>query len=252
MARQNQSGPFGRFDFDLAGGVQRQLIRDFETHQAGAMDEATIGAVDADQGVYQLFHDTKLVYVGKARNLRKRLGEHRWNLAGRQKPPAPMNFKCLSVHKNWVPSVHEDILIGYFTRKGLCEWNRTGFGNHDPGRNREKTDKPPQGFDTQYPINSMWPCEIAADEYNARDLLMAIKDALPYTLRYQTDNPKQWQRGSAKYNGLTVRVSRDGMPLEELLQEIKGQFPPGWQATVFPSHVIFYEEDEEYQYGRRI
>jgi len=97
-----------------------------------------------NQGVYKLFHNDVLVYVGKADNLPKRLGEHLTKIKGRQKIAVEeMGFKCLYVGKTWTPLAPEEALIKHFkaTGEGQCEWNGNGFGPHDPGRERETTNK---------------------------------------------------------------------------------------------------------------
>jgi len=43
-----------------------------------------------------------LIYVGKADSLKRRLGEHRRKISGRQNiDVAEMGYKCLFVHPNW-------------------------------------------------------------------------------------------------------------------------------------------------------
>ena len=36
------------------------------------------------------------------------------------------------------------------------------------------------------------------------------------------------------------------------IREIARQFPPGWQATRFPSHFILYKESKTYRHGIRV
>lgn len=143
------------------------------------------------------------------------------------------------------------MMIEHYRRQRLCEWNGNGFGPHDPGRNRETTNKPPEGFDQQYPIKAAWPCvEIAAGEHEANALLQRIKGSLPFCFRYETDNPRHnWRAGSTKYNGGTVRVPQPNMPAAELVAEVARQLGSTWQATKFPSHIILYEERRHYRFG---
>ena len=160
-------------------------------------------------------------------------------------------FRAVYLAGTWVPLAPEANLIKYYQNKGLCEWNGNGFGPHDPGRNREETDKPPEGFDQKYPIRANYPTGIKAGDYEANNLLQEMKKALPFTFRYETDKPKGgWRSGSIKYNDKKVVVVADDMPADELLASVAKQLGPGWQATAFPSHLILYEEKRTYVYGK--
>lgn len=64
-----------------------------------------------------------------------------------------------------------------------AEWNGSGFGSNDPGRERETTNKPEQGFDARFPIDIDLPVEILAPgDYTVDDALIALKEALAGTL----------------------------------------------------------------------
>ena len=142
-------------------------------------------------------------------------------------------------------------MIRHFRTLGLCDWNGNGFGPHDPGRRREETDKPPDGFDQQYPIKAQWPCTgILEGPHEANLLLQQVKALLPFSFRYETDNPKgAWRAGSHKYNGRTINVPAPDMSASDLIAAIAQQLGPMWQATRFPSHVILYEEQKDYIFG---
>lgn len=244
----------GRFEINIISALSQQLVEGFDGLTLGSFQEATIAQVNAEQGVYQLFHNNLLVYVGKANNLRKRLTEHRIKISGRRKISMnEMTFKCLYVHKNWTTLAPEESLIKHHKahlKAGLCEWNGNGFGPHDPGRNREETNKPPEGFDAKYPIREDWPCEwVQAGEWNIRDLLISLKENLPFLLRYQVSS--HYKTGHAAYNNMIVDVSYVGMPARELLKLIADSLP-NWQATIFASHMILYEEDKPYAYGNSL
>jgi hypothetical protein len=194
------------------------------------------------------------VYVGKAGQLRKRLSEHRIKISGRRNIEASeMGFKCLFIHHNWTALAPEDSLIRHYRKagEGECAWNGNGFGPHDPGRNREATNKHPKGFDSQYPIRKDWVCDsIAAGEHDAFTLLKLIKSDLPYLLRFETAKKKQ-NEPHPDYQDTTIVVPHDHMTAEQLLQTI-AKLLPGWQATAFPSHLILYKENREYTYGEAI
>lgn len=238
--------PYGRFDFDLAAAVTDQLIAAFDALSVGPLTQSIISEIDSEQGVYQLYIGSRLMYVGKAEiPLPKRLEEHRWNLSGRNNVNmGELGFKGLIIHKNWGPSVHEDILIRHYRGQGESEWNLTGLGNHDPGRNREDTVTPEEHFDTMYSIKKDFvPGGVPAKTWNARELLIQIKESLPFIFRYEATH---YRTGSPKYNSISVAVPRDGMTVKELLALIVATFPDGWQVTFFPGRVILYDERRDY------
>jgi hypothetical protein len=212
-----------------------------------------INRLDPHQGVYGLFQGGTIVYVGKAdQPLPERLTDHRIKISGRMNIVADeMRFKAVYLAKTWVPLAPETMMIAHYRGQEMCEWNGTGFGPHDPGRRREETDKPPDGFDHQFPIRADWPCAgVNAGRYEANDLLQRIKAVLPFCFRYQTDKPKGgWKSGSKLYNGKKIEVPASDMPAARLIASIAAQLGAEWQATKFPSHIILYAEQEDYTYG---
>jgi hypothetical protein len=164
-----------------------------------------------------------------------------------------MGFKCLFVHPNWTNLAPEHAPIKYYrdAGEGLFAWNRNGFGPHDPGRERETTNKAPDGFDAQYPIRQDWACDwIKAGDRNVADLLKSIKGKLPYLLRFQPASQGS-QKPHADYKDLTITVPRDDMSARDLLRTL-AEAPPGWQAMAFPSHMILYKERRIYTHGQGI
>jgi hypothetical protein len=245
---------FDRFEIDIISALSSQLIAALAKLTPVALTHAHINALEKGQGVYQLYYQGTLVYVGKADSLRRRLTEHEEKILGRNNINiADMGFTCLFVHPNWTSLAPEDSLIKYYrkTGGGECAWNGNGFGPHDPGRERETTNKPPDGFDALYPIKNDWPCPwITAGQYDAYALLKSLKGKLPYLLRFQTVAQGS-QKPHADYLNVTINVPQDGMTATELLRLI-AQALPAWQATAFPSHMILYKEDRPYAHGKII
>lgn len=240
---------FCHFEIDIISALTEQLVAALAKLDRGSLTTQNIESVPGERGVYQLFHSGTLVYVGKADNLRGRLGQHLRKISGRRNiSVTDMGFSCVTVHRNWTALAPEETLIVHFKEEGLCDWNGVGFGPHDPGRERETTNKPPEGFDARYPIREDWPCAgISASQWNARELLAALKRDLPFLLRYQ----RAKGGGHPDYNEVAIDVLESGMPAEGLLRLI-AQHLPGWQATRFSSHMILYKEDREYMHGTRI
>lgn len=204
--------------------------------------------------MYQLFHKGALVYVGQARSLIKRLEEHRGKISGRKNINVEeMGFKCLYVHPNWTALAPEHALIKYHRNLGRsnCPWNGNGFGPHDPGRERETTNKAPDGFDSTYPIRDDWVCSwIKSGEYNVEELLRLLKSGLPYLLRFETAEPKSQKPHPDLLSG-KANVPSEGMCARDLLKLIAMSIS-GWQATAFPSHMILYKEHRRYKHGTTI
>ncbi len=245
---------YANFEIDIISALSSQLVDAFSRLEIGSLAKDQVDLLPRGQGVYKLYHRGSLVYVGKADQLGKRLGEHRFKISGRRNIEASeMGFKCLFIHRNWTALAPEGSLIRHYRQagEGECIWNGNGFGPHDPGRDRETTDKHPEGFDSQYPIRRDWTCDwIASGPHNASALLKRIKSDLPYLLRYETDR-KHSAKPHRDYEDLNITVPRDRMTAEELLCVI-AQALPGWQATAFSSHLILYKESREYKHGQII
>jgi hypothetical protein len=242
------------FDLDLALALKEQLVDAFENLEIGPLTRESLAQLEGKQGVYKLFHKDVLVYVGKADVLPRRVGEHLTKIEGRLNiTAADMGFKCLYVGPNWTTLAPEDALIRYFKTlgEGQCEWNGNGFGAHDPGRERETTNKPADGFDSKYPIRHDWPCTwIDAREWNVLQLLIALKDNLPFLLRYEAES-SSYKRGHPDHRAATVTIPASGMAADKILALIAAAMP-GWQATRFPSCMILYKESKVYTYGVKL
>jgi hypothetical protein len=245
---------YANFEIDIISALSSQLVEAFSRLDIGSLSGEQLESLPKGQGVYKLFHGGALVYVGKADQLKRRLGEHRFKISGRHNIDlAKIGFKCLFIHRNWTALAPEDSLIRHYRAagEGDCAWNGNGFGPHDPGRDRESTDKRPDGFDSQYPIRTDWICGgVEPGVHNAFALLKQIKSELPYLLRFQTAGKKS-VKPHPDYENLRVTVKQSRMTAEDLLRTI-AQSLPGWQATAFPSHLILYKEGRQYMHGRVI
>lgn len=246
---------FDHFEIDIIWALSEQLLTALERLDPAALTIDSINALEKGQGIYQLYSRGSLVYVGKAQNLKKRLVEHHDKIAGRLNiDVVDVAFTCLFVHPNWTGLAPEAALINHHkkARKGACAWNGNGFGPHDTGRDRDTTDKRIDGFDKQFPIRVDWTCEwIAKGSYHAFELLLNMKRGLPYLLRFQMA-AKESKKPHAELLEALIEVPSDGMTARELLLLVASNLS-GWQATVFPGHMILYkEEKKEYAHGRII
>src|SRR5690606_18576129 len=94
---------------------------------------------------------------------------------------ADISFRCLFLDKNWSALTHEKPLIERFN----YTWNATGFGNHDPGRNRDKTELKPNHFDRLYPIDADYEVQFTPGTHTVASAIQVVKSSIPYLFRHQ-------------------------------------------------------------------
>src|SRR5438445_11563511 len=73
-------GGFDTFEFDLSQALLEQVVAALDRMRAGQLTSEAVAGIPEAQGVYQLFLDGTLVYIGKTdaeAGLRQRLGRHR-------------------------------------------------------------------------------------------------------------------------------------------------------------------------------
>jgi hypothetical protein len=240
---------FDLFDFDLPGAVTEQLEKKLRTMPSSQLTARALQQLAAfqekhaiQQGVYQLLLKDKVVYVGKATDVKERLQQHYEKLRGRRKlKMSDIRFRCLLLHPNWSTSANEDLLIAHYKDKGQCQWNSSGFGAKDVGRERDGTE--PNWFDTHYPINDEYPCDGIKDRETVGDLLQKLKQQLPYTFRFEI---RAAEANSALNLEAVPRTARS------LITCVVKSLGPRWQATVFRSHIVFYKETRAYKHGERL
>jgi len=210
------------------------------------------------QGVYQLFYGDALVYVGKTdaeAGLRTRLARHAKKILHRPTLAEAVRFKAVRIMVFTAIDLETQLIKHY--RKltgGAVPWNGSGFGSNDPGRERETTNKKPEGFDAQHPIDIDIPGAFVPEgEMTVAAAVSRLKLALPYTLRYETlrNAAGRAKRGQPRAEMLAtfVQIPPPPQTVRGLMHVIREALGPAWQATVFPSHVILYEETRDYRYG---
>lgn len=131
------------FDFDLDRAISTQIVEKLEASPMLPLERA-IGPKDS--GIYALYFNAKLVYVGKAskgttkskRTLRGRLDEHVGKIAGRQNISLDdLRCRFLTFNSEWWVFAAEFALMVYYEP----EWNTSGFGSKTPGKGRPGTDR---------------------------------------------------------------------------------------------------------------
>ncbi len=197
-------------------------------------------------GVYQLYVDDELVYVGKAsKSLRDRLDVHRKKISGRVNISLEqVGFVCLYVDEDLDAAAPEKLLIKRYRAKGEAPWNTMGFGNKDPGRNRDKTLVKAKHFDARYPINTGLTVDgLTPGKQTLGPVLTAAKSALPYTFRFLTMPKSKVPHTSLRDVPVTVPDTK--MDTVSFLRFVLESLPDGWQATELPGYVILYPDFED-------
>lgn len=245
---------FRSFEFDLPAALLVQLIQVLDGMEAGPLLPAHVAEeVPEAQGVYQLFHNGKLVYIGKTdaeSGLRHRLARHALAILSRHRlDVAEMSFKAVRVLVFSAMDL-ETALIRHYREEGSpSAWNGSGFGNNDPGRQRDMTALREDGFDANYPINIDLPIDVTdlGQPKPIFDLLAQISSRLPYTLRHE-------KTAAARDILKDVVVSLPGpsLTVREIMCAVTAPLPAGWQATRLPGRVILYRERQDNYPGAEI
>ena len=131
------------FDFDLDQGIRTQVVEKLE---ASPLLQLTRSIGPALSGIYALYFNGKLVYIGKAskgttkskRTLRSRLNEHVSKIESRQNiTVADMECRYLTFSSEWWVFAAEFALMTHYQP----ERNTSGFGSKVPGVGRPGTDR---------------------------------------------------------------------------------------------------------------
>ncbi|MFI6977764.1 GIY-YIG nuclease family protein [Embleya sp. NPDC050154] len=192
-------------------------------------------------GVYQLFRQgpdmkRELTYVGKADEpLPERLGQHLYKLSGRQGISVDeMSFRCLFVEEDLSTVSPEKMLIKRHLETGRIVWNNRGFGNNDPGRNRDRTKVKSNHFDLEFPIDLSRKVQGLKPGTQPLHLALAdIKRGIPFNFRFKR----------AKALGKQVITIPDAdMTVDEVFCLISGHLSEKWQICALLGWVIMYDD----------
>lgn len=238
----------GEFRLSITRALADQLADGLAALDPDPLDPVYIGRVDPKPGVYQLYENGTLIYVGKAQvsePLPKRLRQHYDKLSGRL-GIGTMTFTCLYVHEDMQAVSPEQLLINKYRGEGKAAWNFMGFGSKDPGKERDTTRIDAGHFDAVHPINLDFVCaDITAGTYVVEDLLKLVKRELPFLFRYQS---------AAFHRQLEVEIVEDAPTADELfdaLGAVIAHADPEWRITALPGYVIMYPKDGPYPHALR-
>lgn len=232
---------YTEFEFDLPDALLTHLIKVLDGLEIAPLQVNAVSAVPEAQGVYQLFLDGDLVYIGKTdaeAGLRNRLNRHATKIQHRLNlDPTRVSFRAVRIFVFTAIDL-ETQLIRHYARDGT-RWNNRGFGANDPGRRRDRTRVRETNFDALYPIDLDRPLELdLADATNAGQVVTRLKQSLPYTFRFET----RGRRPADILAETQVRIPAGINTARGVLVELVRQLPPGWQATGFLHQLILYEE----------
>jgi hypothetical protein len=258
-----QMAGYDEFEVDIPAVFREQLPTFIDAVSRAALTLANVAALpDSAQGAYVLYYQGRRVYVGKTdaeAGFQTRLKRHFYNIQHRLGlDPADVEFRAVRIMVFHNFDV-EAILMQEFERIDgqPLAWNKSGFGSNDPGHRREG--QKPADFDIQYPVDISLPLPfVALGPHAVRDLLISLKDQLPYLLRYETDLlPGHTDRyvgyrvGHADQRAAVATLPAAGMCLRDIMRAVVAALPAGqWQAIVFPDRVILYKETQTYTYAR--
>ena len=236
------------YTFDFLATVSAQLVTDLEALPVSLLDAGTLTALaqyqnanNARQGVYLLHLDSVPVYLGKADNVADRLGQHLRKLSGRKNLTlTDVGYKALLLDRSMSTAANESVLIAIFRQSHAAMWNGKGFGPKDPGKERDTTR--PSFFDRTYPIDDAWLVDFPDDTTTAAHLMDAIKQAVPYTFRFDLKNA-----------GDTV-VNLTGVPrtAKALLCATVRALGAGWKGAVLAYGMVLYRTDKQYRFGEEL
>ncbi len=241
---------YSEFEFDLPEALLKNLISAFDVLEPALLCADNVKAIPNAQGVYQIFYDGKLVYVGKSdaeAGLKSRLERHALKVLHRRSlDTTKISFKAIRIFVFTAIDLESQLIKHYSTADdgenselGKVAWNGSGFGANDPGRARDKSK--PGLFDTRYPIDTNVKLEIDFSKAkSAAEALMMLKDALPYTLRFETILKSRRPHGELA--DTLVEIPKRFMSAREVIEEIWHFLPTGWQATALHPLIIIYKE----------
>lgn len=170
---------FREFEFDLPSALLRRLVQVFGEMDSAALAHDVVKEIPDEQGVYLLLHKGIPVYVGKTdgeAGLRRRLNRHCTSVRHRKSlDPNEVHFKAIRIYVFTVVDLETELIREF---KG-ADWNNSGFGSNDPGRERDTTKLKADGFDAKFPVDIDYPLDIVLPQ----GLISERREHIPSTCR---------------------------------------------------------------------
>ncbi|WP_433563213.1 caspase, EACC1-associated type [Nocardia sp. CA-151230] len=213
------------------------------------LTDAALSRLDDRPGVYQIYlksadGERDRVYVGKSdRSVPERLLNHRRKIEGRRNIDiSDVSFNYLLLDDDLSYVAPEFLLLRRSHKLGeTLPWNNAGFGNKDPGRQRDITRLKSGHFDALYPIDLSWSVRTdgQAELISVDSLLVQLKSELPYVFRYGL-------RDRALENVL-VELPQGDLSADGAFRLLAEALGDSWQITALLGYVVMYQErDRQY------
>lgn len=239
-------GGYVEFEFDLPQALLSRLIEVFEAIEAAPLHQSRTVEIPDEQGVYQLFLDNQLVYVGKTdgdAGLKSRLSRHAGKLLQRKGlDPSRVTFKAVRIFVFTAMDLEGDLIKFYGGVKNLA-WNGSGFGSNDPGKERDTTKVKDTNFDAQFPIDvdQQLDFQIEPDK-SAAETIARLRTKLSFTLRFE-NRAGAGRQPHPDLIATVVSELKGPLTVRQALVHIAKHLPKGWQITALPGYVIAYKND---------
>ncbi|MEX1179751.1 MAG: GIY-YIG nuclease family protein [Cucumibacter sp.] len=243
---------YAEFELDIPGVMRTELPKYFDAMSASPLTLENLNRMipNQAQGAYFLFLENSLVYIGKTDaevGFRSRLLRHLNNVRHRHHlDPEQVRFKAVRIFVFSNFDLETMLIDEYAKREGgRPVWNYSGFGSNDPGHRRESQD--PAKFDLQYSVDiDREVAFLPAGEHPLMSALLALKNELPYLLRYDTGEEGTWRTGHVDMIDKMIVVPQRVLTTRLVLTLILDSLPEGWQVSALPGRVILYKEDTTY------
>ncbi len=243
---------FKEFEFDLLSSLLRDLVTLLGGMGRATLDGTNVSNVPEEQGVYQLFLDDLLVYVGKTDSeagLNKRLARHAKKIQHRHNlDPNRVSFRAVRIYVLTAVDLEQQLIKHYQETEDIpLAWNQSGFGANDPGRERDTTKLKDTHFDLLYAINIDVPIGVSevVGNFPVSDVLTRLKAALPYTLRFQNAGGRS-KKPHADLLSTRINVPGGMNTTRDILRLVQIALGMEWQITILPGYIIVYKESATY------
>jgi hypothetical protein len=230
------------FEFDLPRALLTELVDVLDDTDPAPL-HGGLPNIPEEQGVYQIFLDDELVYIGKTdaeAGLQQRLSRHARKTSKRHGlDPKRLSFKAVRIFVFTAMDLETQLIRHYAGEDGTL-WNGSGFGANDPGRKRDKSK--PGRFDQEFRINIDYALPVRfGGTQSAAEVAAKLKANIPHTFRYEAERPRA-RTPHPDLARTTVTMPNTSMSAREVIIELVRQLPPGWQATALSAVLILYKE----------
>jgi hypothetical protein len=248
-----------RFVFNFTDALEQQLIAAFSDLPPDPLAWSHLSELPAGRGVYRLHHPSPTIaYVGKADDLRSRLGQHLRKFEGRTGLTlAELGFTCLYIDDSLMTASPENVLIRHYKAERLARWNGSGLGSKDPGKRRDR--QMSARFDIDYPIDVSFPSGIPPGTYTADEIIARFNGhhGPPFDLRVESNFRGDHPDALPERARTTVTLSQETTAeeaVEALVGALRIEVTPGtppWLGAALPGRIVIYKTNEPYPYRLR-